>query len=464
MRLVASLVLSAIAASCLVSGSYIPPYIEGEPLTMVVTALDPPDIREAPLYRIEITVQDAQGEIIPGMVHRTFAEFKTLDEEVDRTVLGGVELVLPDEESASLENLNDYLQIVAGNAELMASHLVQDFMGINWSGTDIGFMNNFEEFMEMLLLKRVPHFMPEPPVIEEEDFLAPETPFEVYVYFMAFRHNKLHTAEFLEFFRKYTESTPSFDGPLDGSDVLYPGAAPVNTPYFYNRTAVHFLPGGYLNGQTVRVSYLGKTKFSFLDEDRIREWVDKLHGDKSPKRILDMGTGNCFSAFVLAEMYPEAQVIGVDLSAPYIRFCRKWQAVRGTPNVEFYYANGETLDFLESESFDFINYAYVLHEMPGENAKMVVDEMVRLLKPGGTLNGFEVPYFEDPLLAEAYSLLNTWGYSWDADGNHGPEPFMHEYELNAKLPEYLNLVGLQEVEIVPYSLFESIFLAKKPAE
>lgn len=82
MRLVASLVLSAIAASCLVSGSYIPPYIEGEPLTMVVTALDPPDIREAPLYRIEITVQDAQGEIIPGMVHRTFAEFKTLDEEV----------------------------------------------------------------------------------------------------------------------------------------------------------------------------------------------------------------------------------------------------------------------------------------------------------------------------------------------------------------------------------------------
>jgi ubiquinone/menaquinone biosynthesis C-methylase UbiE len=45
---------------------------------------------------------------------------------------------------------------------------------------------------------------------------------------------------------------------------------------------------------------------------------------------------------------------------------------------------------LESNSFDFINYAYVLHEMPAENALAVVGEMYRLLAPGGTMNGFEV--------------------------------------------------------------------------
>ena len=55
-----------------------------------------------------------------------------------------------------------------------------------------------------------------------------------------------------------------------------------------------------------------------------------LHGSKpAPTRILDAGTGNCFSAFALAEMYPEAQVTGVDMSPNYIRFCREWQQIRG---------------------------------------------------------------------------------------------------------------------------------------
>ena len=277
---------------------------------------------------------------------------------------------------------------MAANPEWMATHLVQDFMSINWSGKEVKFLTSLEDFMDMLLVQRLPEFCPEPPVIDDEDFLVEETPFEVYVYFLAFRHNKLHTKEYLEFFKAYTDVTPAFDGPADDSDVAVPGAAnPVVIPYHFNKTAVHFLPGGYLNGHTVRVSYLGKTKFSFLDEDNLREWIVKLHGDKAPKRIMDMGTGNCFSAFVMAELFPEAEVIAVDLAAPYVRFCRRWKEVRGVENVQFYHASGEDLTAFEENSFDIVTYAYVLHEMPAVQAKTVVDQMVRLLKPGGTLNG-----------------------------------------------------------------------------
>eukprot|EP00095_Tigriopus_kingsejongensis_P004512 maker-scaffold427_size174323-snap-gene-0.44 protein:Tk04512 transcript:maker-scaffold427_size174323-snap-gene-0.44-mRNA-1 annotation:"hypothetical protein BRAFLDRAFT_126511" len=456
-----SLLIFLVLASA--SASYIPPYIEGEPLTMEVTSLDPPDIRELPLYRIDITVQDSDGQIVDGIIHRSYPEFEKLDEKLNKSLLSdGLELILPTEALATLENLNDYVQIVAGNAEMMGSHLVQDFMGINWSGSNLTFMNDMIGFLDMILLERMPEFMPEPPVIDEADFLAPETPFEVYVNFLAYRHNKLYTKEYLDFLERYSEVTPAFDGPLDGSDVMFPGATPIDTPYYYNRTAVHFLPGGYLNGHNVRVSYLGKTKFSFLNESRIQEWVAKLHEGKSPKRILDMGTGGCFSAFALAEMFPEAEVIGVDLSAPFVRFCRKWLEVRQTPNVQFYYANGESLDFLVDESFDFINFAYVLHEMPGPNAQMIMDEMFRLLSPGGTLNGFEVPYFANPTMAEIYALINTWGFQWDEDGPHGPEPYIHEYEFNTQLPVYLNELGFLDVEIIPYTFFESIFLATKP--
>lgn len=60
---------------------------------------------------------------------------------------------------------------------------------------------------------------------------------------------------------------------------------------------------------------------------------------------------------------------------------------RNLTNLQFYYGNAEDMYYLETESFDFINFAYVLHEMPGENAMKIVDEMYRLLMPGGSLNG-----------------------------------------------------------------------------
>merc|ERR1711892_1597641 len=160
----------------------------------------------------------------------------------------------------------------------------------------------------------------------------------------------------------------------------------------FNQTFVHFLPGGYLNGHTVRISYLGKSKFNFLDENNIREWIGKLHGEKSPKRILDIGPG--FSAFVLAEMFPEAEIVAFDLAAPYIRMARLWQEMRNVTNIKFYHANAEDLSWLEAESFDFINHAYVLHEMPADNAMLIINEMYRLLVSGGLMNGFEVPFVE----------------------------------------------------------------------
>ena len=67
----------------------------------------------------------------------------------------------------------------------------------------------------MLLFARVPNFMPEPPKIEMDTFLEPETPFERYIYFIAFKHPKEETPAYLEFFNRYCETTPKWDGPED---------------------------------------------------------------------------------------------------------------------------------------------------------------------------------------------------------------------------------------------------------
>ena len=79
--------------------------------------------------------------------------------------------------------------------------------------------------------------------------------------------------------------------------------------------------------------------------------------------MLLIGTGTGGSAFVLGELFPQAEVTGVDLAPGFIRFCRAHKEVRQASNVNFFQANAEDFSFIESDSMDFINFAYVLHEV-----------------------------------------------------------------------------------------------------
>jgi len=445
-------------SSC--TASYVPPYYEGIPTTVGVSSLEPPDYRGEETYKVDFNLEAKSEFPDTGFVHRTWEEFQHL-KDILTVYVPNFPVNFPSE--PSIENLDFWLKYLAMNPIIMNSNALHDFLGINWSGADLGFLTSLEEFMKVVIppLYRAPAFAPEPPVFtsEEDCITAEETPFEIYTYLKAFR-SQTSLQEYLEFFNSFLNTYPSFSGAEDDSDVQPEGVS-VAIPSHFNQTFVHFLPGGYLNGHTVRISYLGKSKFNFLDENNIREWIGKLHGEKSPKRILDIGTGPGFSAFVLAEMFPEAEIIAFDLAAPYIRMARLWQEMRNVTNIKFYHANAEDLSWLETESFDFINYAYVLHEMPADNCLTVIREMYRLLAPGGTMNGFEVPYWENDLERFAYIEFNTWGHHWETEGPKGPEPYIEEYENGAQLPISLAEEGFKNIEVIDYSYFESIFLATK---
>ena len=363
-------------------------------------------------------VEVATKAIEDGLVHRTFEEFATLHQLVtDDFWLPNPAVELPVEEEATVENMNNYLLGLYGESSIRNSQVMSDFLSINWNGKDISFMYDLAGFLQMLLFERVPNFMPEPPRIEKDAAFLEETPFERYMYFIAFKHPKEETPAYLDFFTSYCETTPTWNGPMDNSDVIHPSLeAPLVYPTFYNYTYVHFLPGGYLNSQTVRISFLGNSKFTFLDESKLNEWLVKLYKTQQnsiePKVILDIGTGTGGSAFVLGQLFPQAQVLGIDLAPAYIRFSRAHKEIRHADNVEFYQANAENLEFIESDSVDFINFAYVLHEMPADNAKAIVREMFRVLKPGGVVNGFEVPYKRNSIVRDYFVSTNTWDEDW----------------------------------------------------
>jgi len=444
-----------------VTSSYIPPYYSGHPTSSRVVSLDPPDYRGEQSYRIDFTLDPREESPSQGFVHRTWADFQKLDYLLT-THLINWGLDFPSE--PSIESLDSYLQRLLTHSIVVSSNQFSDFLGINWSGRDLNFLQSLPDFMQVVIppLYRAPEFPPEPPVYttEMDAVTAEETPFEIWTYLMAFRSKEV-IDDYLAFFNNFLNTCPDFSGAPDDSDVLPPGHQ-LTIPLHYNKTFVHFLPRGYLNGHTVRISYLGKTKFNFLDEAKIEEWVRTLHGDKKPKRILDIGTGPGFSAFTYARVFPESEVIGVDLAAPYIRFARMWNEIRNVSNVEFFAGNGEDLSWLESESFDIINYAYVLHEMPAVNAINIIKEMHRLLKPGGSMTGFEVPFPDSVIEREIMVNSNTWGYSWqDSDGPQGPEPYLEEYEFGTLLTESLVAAGFSDVEQIEYSYFDSLYKATK---
>ncbi|XP_078611238.1 uncharacterized protein LOC144881803 [Branchiostoma floridae x Branchiostoma japonicum] len=433
------------------------------------------DYRGKPVYRVVFDLTTPEGTTIQSEAHRQYDEFKTLHKKLPwLATFAGVK-PLPAGDGATVAGMTEYLQSIVKNKDLRTSRLMDDFLGINWNCSGVGWFKDTTSFMTLLTITRLPDFIPERPNITLDNVLSDEYPMECYLYMSAFKHNYLDKQSipaFMHLFESYTKQMPKFEAlptarvphNQPDQDVWPPGVtSPIELPYHFVTVPVHFLPGGYTNGGNVRISFNGRTKFNFLKEDILRSWFDKLVGYLKPKTILDVGTGNCFSAFVLGEMFPQSDVIGVDLAAPFVRFCRLWKSHRpgGAPNVKFYQDNGEKLHFPDA-TFDVVNFAYVLHEMPSDNAQRALAEAWRVLKPGGTLNIIEPPYFDNPAERLPYVEFNTWGHHWNTTGDHGPEPYIEEYENSFQLPHHMaNNMGLKNITHIPISIFDAIYIAQK---
>jgi ubiquinone/menaquinone biosynthesis C-methylase UbiE len=107
------------------------------------------------------------------------------------------------------------------------------------------------------------------------------------------------------------------------------------------------------------------------------------------QRILDVGCGIGFSAMQLAEALDSSgQVVGVDKNAVFIREAQRRADARSLP-VEFRVGDAKRLD-LPDHSFDLCRSERTLMYL--EQPEQAIDELVRVLKPGGTLAIFEFDY------------------------------------------------------------------------
>ena len=147
----------------------------------------------------------------------------------------------------------------------------------------------------------------------------------------------------------------------------------------------------------------------------LAQWMRTNRPDFSPKAILEIGSTVGHNLLPIAEAYPDAAVVAVDVGAPVLRYGLARAVALGVDNVRFVQADGTDLHLFPDASFDWIQTTMFLHELSSSSIRSVMSETYRLLRPGGIVLHIEQPPYTDemPLFEQAMR-------DWDAFYNNEP--------------------------------------------
>lgn len=209
---------------------------------------------------------------------------------------------------------------------------------------------------------------------------------------------------------------------------------------------IHLQPSGYCRDELAGYLFHHGTRVFYQgDNEQDEVQISYVAGFEPPdggplRKILDLGCsiGQCTTA--LKQRFPDAEVWGLDVALPLLRYAHMRATDLGV-DVHFKQGLAEDLQF-DDESFDIV-FAYILfHETPEHTFRPIVEEALRVLRPGGRFvvvdapNGAEIPVpnrmwlaFDARYNCEPYSpafvatdfagLVEACGF---VDVTHGPTP------------------------------------------
>ena len=193
------------------------------------------------------------------------------------------------------------------------------------------------------------------------------------------------------------------------------------TPRYVTSIDIHCMPGGYAGAVApddistgalydrgvylYAMGYMGP----FNDDmgRSVCNYVNRRLDGFKPKRILDLGCTVGHSTLPYKELFPDAEVWGVDVAAPQVRYAHARAAGLGL-EVNFAQMNAEETRF-EDGSFDLIVSHILLHETSGKAMPRIFNECHRLLAPGGYMIHADLPPFDNMDPFTQFILDNeTW--------------------------------------------------------
>lgn len=140
-----------------------------------------------------------------------------------------------------------------------------------------------------------------------------------------------------------------------------------------------------------------------------KAWRDK---DQRQLKLVDLACGSGSFLADLKAAFPRADIVGLDLSLPYLAEARRRS---GAKTVQ---ANVEATPFADA-SLDGVACVYLFHELPPRVRPKVAAEIARILKPGGVLALADSVQAEDePNLARLLEVFPVFFH----------EPYYNSYQ------------------------------------
>lgn len=224
-----------------------------------------------------------------------------------------------------------------------------------------------------------------------------------------------------------------------GSLVLDPS---VEAPRYNTAVDIHCKPGGY-HSERLEDDVMAGASFDrslFLHsmgllgphaDDMglsLAHWARDTYPDLAPARILDMGCTIGNSTLPWVDVFPDAEVVAIDVAAPCLRYGHARAESLGKA-VQFMQMDAEATRFPDA-SFDLVVSHILLHETSNKALRNIFRESYRLLKPGGLMLHLDGPQYHD------MDLVDQFIPDWDVHYNN--EPFvttLHQLDLPAVVAE-----------------------------
>lgn len=213
------------------------------------------------------------------------------------------------------------------------------------------------------------------------------------------------------------ELAPELERLMDGpaSLTLHPD---FKAPEYWKGVDFHRTEGGwdghphmgYIHGELIHKKLVGLLARDGIFKQR------REAAQRAPKscyrRILDMGCSSGHYTLMLAEVYPEAQIVGIELSARMLEHAFRTANHHGFA-WDLHQSAAENTPF-EDASFDLVTSYILLHEMPARAIQAMFKEAFRLLEPGGDLMMSDVPRYAD---MDKLAIVKA-----DREAQYGGEP------------------------------------------